>query len=231
MFLLLGDSCTGANSNKAGAELQRVKLYENAINLNPRRLAAYERLTEALFDVEAPTAEDAKFLELGVKAFPDEDWIKVGVAEVAYRQGQRDKALGGIDQALRSNGTLDGSQREFATNLRRNWYLREMNTEVRAAIEKRDFAAAHKTMETYRSRVAGYAPAEAQLQAMQSSVECFELVDRAEQERKMGRKAEAAATLDKLLQRSDLPPELRRYAERLAQQVSATAMQTYLSSV
>lgn len=215
MFLMLGDSYRfGKNADKSDSELRRVRMYENAINMNPRRLAAYERLTEAMFEVEAPTAEDAKFLELGTRAFPDEDWIKVGVAAVAYRRGQRDAALGGIDRALRSNGTLDGSQRAAATNLRRRWLLGEMNTEVRDAIEKKDFAAARKSMDSFRSLVVGDPAVEIQLKELQSNVDALETIDRAMQARQAGRKAEANAILDKLLQQADLSPELRRYVEQ-----------------
>ncbi len=215
MFLMLGDSYrAGANSHKTDALRQSIKSYENAINLNPHRLAAYERLTEALFEMDTPTAEDGKFLDVGVKGFPDEDWLKVGVASIAYHRGQRDAALAGIDAVLRANGTLDGQQRAAAMNLRRSWYLREMNEEVRIAMEKKDFAAAHKSLDAYHSRIAGDTQSEAQLQDMQSYVEAFEQVNLAAQARQAGHKAEANAILDKLLQRPDLSPELRRYAEQ-----------------
>jgi tetratricopeptide (TPR) repeat protein len=189
-------------------------MYENAINLNPRRQAAYERLVEMLVVAEAPTAEDAKFLDLGVRAFPDEDWIRVGVAAVAYKLGRRDQAVAGIDKSLRSNGTLDDEQRKFASGLRHRWYLEEANTQVQAAIARRDFAAALKSMEACRSQVAGDAIAETQLQAMQVHVDTLQLVDSANQARQAGNKAEAVAILDKLLQRPDLPPELRRHVEQ-----------------
>jgi tetratricopeptide (TPR) repeat protein len=215
MFLILGDSYRfGANGDRKGADLESVKMYENAINLNPRRQAAYERLVEMLVVAEAPTAEDAKFLDLGVRAFPDEDWIRVGVAAVAYKLGRRDQAVAGIDKSLRSNGTLDDEQRKFASGLRHRWYLEEANTQVQAAIARRDFAAALKSMEACRSQVAGDAIAETQLQAMQVHVDTLQLVDSANQARQAGNKAEAVAILDKLLQRPDLPPELRRHVEQ-----------------
>jgi tetratricopeptide (TPR) repeat protein len=215
MFLVLGDSYRfGANSGKAGADLKSVQMYENAINLYPRHLAAYEKLVEMLVNAGAPTADDAKFLDLGVAAFPDEDWIKVGIAAVAYRQNRRDQAVAVMDKALRGNGTLDDSQRKFAAGLRHRWYLEEAGIAVQVAIGKRDFTAALKSMETCRSQVAGDAAAEAQLQAMQIHVEALQLVDVANQAQQAGRKAEAAAILDKLLQRPDLPPDMRRYVEQ-----------------
>jgi tetratricopeptide (TPR) repeat protein len=215
MFLMLGDSYRfGANGGKAGADLQSVRMYENAINLNPRRQAAYEKLVEMLVVAEAPTVEDAKFLDLGVRAYPDEDWISVGVAAVAYKLGRRDQAVAGIDKSLRSNGTLDDAQRKFATGLRHRWYLEEANTQVQAAVARRDFAAALKSTEACRNQVAGDATAEAQLQAMQVHVEALQVVDNANQARQAGNKVQAVAMLDKLLQRPDLPPDLRRYVEQ-----------------
>jgi hypothetical protein len=69
-------------------------------------------------------------------------------------------------------------------------------------------------MEACRSQVAGDAIAETQLQAMQVHVDTLQLVDSANQARQAGNKAEAVAILDKLLQRPDLPPELRRHVEQ-----------------
>jgi tetratricopeptide (TPR) repeat protein len=215
MYLMLGDSYRfGANSHKRDSELQSVKMYENAINLNPRRLAAYEQLTQAIFEVDAPTAEDAKFMDLGVKAFPDEDWLKVGVASIAYHRGQREAAFAGMEKALRANGTLDAQQKAFATHVRGGWYMKEMNDEVRIAMEKRDFAAAHKSLDTYRGRIEGDKEAEMQLQEMQAGIDGFEQLDLAARARQAGKKAEANAILDKLLKQPDLPPELRRAAEQ-----------------
>jgi hypothetical protein len=63
-------------------------MYEKAINLDPRQLAAYVRLNEALFDVDKPRDEDAEFLNLGLRLFPGEDWLRVGKAVVDYLLGR-----------------------------------------------------------------------------------------------------------------------------------------------
>ncbi len=56
LFILMGDSYfRGENRRKPDAKLRRVNLYENAINLSPRRLASYQRLTEALLEPREST--------------------------------------------------------------------------------------------------------------------------------------------------------------------------------
>lgn len=88
LFLLLGASYAhGKNAERADAKRLRVSMYENAINLNPRRLAAYQELVEALFAIDTPREEDARFLEVGLRAFPGEDWLRVGTAVVDYGSG------------------------------------------------------------------------------------------------------------------------------------------------
>lgn len=124
LFMLMGDSYVhGQNFRKPDAAQARVRMYENAATLNPRRLEIYERLTEALLAIQNPREEDAQFLAAGLRAFPDEDWLRVGSAVVDYRLGRRAAALASIETALRPESTLDGAQRVYATGIRARWLL------------------------------------------------------------------------------------------------------------
>ncbi len=93
-------------------------LYERAINLNPRRADPYEQLTSAVLDYGQPTAEDGKFLEVGQKVFPGNDWLRVGIAVVAARLGHADEARSAFDQALQPDSTLSDTQRAAAQKMR-----------------------------------------------------------------------------------------------------------------
>jgi len=89
--------------------------YENAINLNPGQLDYYERLTEALFAIDKPREEDAKFLNMGLRQFPGADWVRVGTAVVDYRLGHHDAAMATLDSVLRPPEHTRGT----GTHLRR----------------------------------------------------------------------------------------------------------------
>lgn len=154
LFVLMGDSyARGDNSNRPNAEQARVNMYENAINLNPYRLEVYQRLAEALFQVDKPREEDLRFLNLGLRAFPGEDWLKVGAAAAEYRLGRQDDAMAALDRALRPEGTLDALERNNAVNLRRSWLVNAMNGELQAATAARDPAAVRAVVARYRERL------------------------------------------------------------------------------
>jgi hypothetical protein len=216
MFMKLGDSYrSGRNSDKPRAELLRTKLYENAINLTPRRLAPYEGLVEALAKLDKPTEEDGKFLALGVKQYPAEDWLKVGVAILAYKRSDHANAISTMAEALRANSSLDGSQRDFAVHLRRNWYVNAMNDQIAAAREKNDPRAALAVIESYRERLADDEDLRRYLKELKGTFEVQDLLDQVRRAQSAGRNGEARALLDQLLARDDLPPDLRQFAERL----------------
>jgi tetratricopeptide (TPR) repeat protein len=211
---MLGDSYVdGKNSKRPEARQLRVNMYENAINLNPRRLAAYHRLTEALLILNRPRDEDAKFLSIGLRAFPGEDWIRVGVAFVDYRLGRRDIAMAALENALRPESTLDGLQRTNATNLRRSFLVEEMNVEIEAAIDKRDFAGARATVARYGERIGTDSDVKPFLEELDKRLEMGEDMMRFEDALRARKPAEARALARQLLARPDLPKQMRAYVE------------------
>jgi tetratricopeptide (TPR) repeat protein len=163
MFLIMGDSYAGGgpNADKPAAEKQRVAFYERAINLDGHRLEAYGRLAEALFELEQPRDEDRKFLENGLRIFPGEAWIKVGLATVSFHLNDRAAARSVLDEALRPESNLDDNQRSYARNLRRSWIFTELNEAMAAAVGRRDLVAARTTLNDYRQRLADDAEAAA----------------------------------------------------------------------
>ena len=154
LFVLMGDSYTQApNSQRPDAERARVGMYENAINLNPKRLEVYQRLAAALMPIDKPTEADLQFLDVGLRAFPGEDWLRVATALVEYRLGRRDSGVATLEKVLRPESTLDTSEREYALNLRRSWWVEDMNQELRDAASRRDTAAARAAIGKYRDRL------------------------------------------------------------------------------
>lgn len=215
LFMLLGDSYLhGKNAFKPDARQKRVSMYENAINLSPRRLAIYERLTDAIFAVEKPRDEDARFLATGLQAFPGQDWLRVGSAVVDNRLGNSAAAMKSIEAALRPDGTLDAAQRHYAAGLRAKWLLDSMKVEMDAAVEKNDFGGAHAVVARYRERIGKDGDVTAFLDETDGQIEVRELVSKFEAAFHANKRTEAQAVANKLMARPDVPGSLKRYLEQ-----------------
>jgi tetratricopeptide (TPR) repeat protein len=215
LFILLGDSYVhGKNALETDAARMRVSMYENAVNLRPQRLAIYERLAEALMRIDKPREEDAKFLGVGSRLFPGEDWLRVGSAVVEYRLGHREAAMKSMEAALRVNGTLDGAQRAYATGMRGRWLLDDMRAEMDAAVGKNDFAGAHGIVARYRERVGKDADLISYLDQTDSDLEMRDLLSRFDLALRAHKKAELQAVAERLLARPDLSESLRSYLQQ-----------------
>jgi hypothetical protein len=215
LYMLLGDSYgDGANSLKPDAQRTRVSMYENAINLTPWRIDAFDRLSEALFSLDKPRPEDAKFLSVGIRAFPGDDWLRVGNAMVTERLGQRDEAKQAIEAVLRPDSRLDPQQRAFASNLRDRWLIEDLNSELSEATNKHDFSAARAILARYRDRIGTNAQTDAYLKDIDARLAQSELMARYESLIHDKKKAEARAVAQQLLASPDLPAPMRRYVEQ-----------------
>ncbi len=214
LYMLVGDSYTfGPNARQPGAARARVSLYETAIDLNPRRVE-YEHLIPALFDLDKPTEEDAKFLSVAIRAFPDDAWLRVGSASVDYKLGHHDTALASLDTALRADSRLDPQQRQFATNLRGSWLIEVMRTELAEATRKGDISAARAVIGRYRERIGKTPEMDAYFQDMDDNLELNESMARFEALLHANKKAEARAVAERLLARPTLTAQMRRYLQQ-----------------
>jgi hypothetical protein len=72
-----------------GPTREVIDLYERAVNLRPDIQRAYGRIARLLPAVDAVTPDDAKFLLLGRRLFPDDVLIVLGLAVHADRSGDR----------------------------------------------------------------------------------------------------------------------------------------------
>jgi hypothetical protein len=159
LLLLTGDSyASGQNSGKPNAAAVAVHLYESAINANPRRVEIFDRLAAALVGLNSPREEDGKFLDVGLKLYPNDDWLRVGKAAMEYQLGQQAAAMTDLDGVLQPGNHLDGPQELYATGLRRRWLVDAMNGEIRAAMDKHDASALRALIAHYRE-VLGKDPA------------------------------------------------------------------------
>ena len=214
-YIIQGDSFSrGKNADKPNAERQRINLYENAINLHPRRQAGYQRLTDALLNIDKPREEDAKFLAIGLRAFPGDDWLRLGAAVVDYRLDRKASARSTLESVLRAESTLDGQQRNYAQYVRRSWLVDDMNRELDQARERRDARGGRAVVARYRQLLGDEKEMDQYLREVDASLELPDLMSRLEEAQRAGRKAEARQLAEQILQRPDLPAELRTSLQR-----------------
>lgn len=218
LYVLLGDTYeTGPNSRQPNASKWRIGLYEQAVNLDPRRLEIYERLTEALLTLDNPREEDRRFLEVGLKVFPGEDWLRVGTAVVSYRIGERDNALTTLDGVLRPESTLDESQRAYAANLRLSWLGDAMTSEINAAMAKNDIPAARSVLARYRERIGESEDFTKFASELETGLRIQELTNKLDSALRGRRTTEVRAIASQLLALPDLPARLRTQLEQQLQ--------------
>jgi hypothetical protein len=210
LYVLLGDAyATGPLDEKPDAAQERVKLYEKAINLSPHQADFYERLTDALFSIEKPRDEDEKFLNVGLRLFPGNDWLRVGTAVVDSKLGRQQVAMATLDTVLRPQSTLDPSQRSYAASQRRRWLLETMRSEIDSAEDKNDFAGARAVIVRYRERVGEDADTATYLTDLEKSLQLRELLAKYNAALHARNKAEIRASGQSLLALPDLPQNIR----------------------
>jgi len=219
MFILHGDALGNRDSTvPAERARQRASMYENAINLSPRTLETYERLASVLLAVDRPTDDDAKFLDIGRQLFPQQGFIQLGLAQVAYRQGRRDDAQRQLDAALAAD--LLGGQRSAARGLHDHWILDALQGQVRELLPKRRYAEARAAVEAAAPQLLDADSSDFVAQ-LRGSIELQQLSYDAQTAAREKRIPDARRLFEQLLARKDLPDDLRQYSERALQGLGA----------
>jgi tetratricopeptide (TPR) repeat protein len=222
LYVLLADSyLNGVNARGANHAVASVNLYERAINLSPRQVYCYDRLAEALTSVDKPREEDVKFLQMGLKVFPGDDWVRVGIAAVNFRLGHSDEAMTEVATVLRPESTLDPSQRTYASKMRVNWLMQAMNTQIQDALNKNDYAGARAIIAHTGELVGDDSDATAYLKEATQHLEVGDLVTQFNAARSANKNAAARALAEQLLARSDIPRNLRSYLEEQVTRLKA----------
>ena len=215
LLMLLGDSyARGSNADKPDAARKRANMYENSINLSPWRVECYDRLTQTLLTISAPREEDAKFLEVGLRIYPGDDWLHVGTAAVDHALGRQEAALAALDTVLKPESTLEGWQRNLVTGLRRTWLINAMNSDIQSAADKNDFAGARAALDRYRERLGKDDDAASYLVQVDKSLQLRELLAQYEAALRASNKAQARTLAGQLLARPDLPDNYRTYLQQ-----------------
>jgi tetratricopeptide (TPR) repeat protein len=212
MYILHGDALGERSGGDATVKArQRASAYENAINLTPRDREIYERLTNALMQVDKPTDEDAKFLGVGRRIYPQLGIIQIGLAQVAYRQGRQEEALHQIEAAL--TGDMFEGDRNSARMLHDQWIFDPLQEQVHNAMSQKNVAEARKFLDQAASRLMSDAGKDFVTQ-LRANVDLQDLVQQADAAARNGKVEEARLLYEKVLARDDLPATYRQDLQR-----------------
>jgi tetratricopeptide (TPR) repeat protein len=114
--------------------------YEQAINLAPRFLTSYQNLAGILTMLEL-RPRDREFMELGQKIFPRDGWIRVGMAVLLEKAGDRAAALKAVDE-IESNKNEPARVRAYARQLSNGWNSQEVSDRLQVLVTQKKFSEA-----------------------------------------------------------------------------------------
>jgi hypothetical protein len=116
--------------------------YERAINLNPRHRASYQNLAGIIGLLPPGNADDAKFLGVGWRIFPDDGMIRLGIAVVAKREGNHEQARAMLAKVVDEGAAHPSSVLEYARRLETEWMQRDVFAQLDQLVKDRKFGEA-----------------------------------------------------------------------------------------
>lgn len=128
----------GSLGNFSAEDARKVaNRYERAINLNPRYRPAYEALAGVVELAPAGNAQDALFLQLGAKLFPDDAMIRLGLAVLEKRDGDSAKATELLAAVL--DGEPPAHVRAYARRLELAWLRQDVFNQTEALMKEKKY--------------------------------------------------------------------------------------------
>jgi tetratricopeptide (TPR) repeat protein len=109
--------------------------FERAINANPQFRPAYATLAVLANRLPAGPTDDKSFLELGLKVFPDDPDIRLGLAALLRRDGDRARAMKLVDEVLTSPNRPPPTTMKAAQAYRTNLEFEDVSARA-SALEK-----------------------------------------------------------------------------------------------
>lgn len=115
--------------------------YQRAINLYPRFRPAFENLAGVVGVVEPWGEEDRKFLEFGLRLFPNSAMIQVGLAQLSRRGGDKAAAQALLEKVL-AEPALPTEVAQFARKIDAAWEQQDIAAEIEELTQAKRFSEA-----------------------------------------------------------------------------------------
>lgn len=137
----MGQESTGG-SLSAEAARAIANTYERAINLNPRYRPAYQGLAGVVHRLPPDNAEDRRFLEYGVRLFPDDGMIRLGLAILYRRSGEDQGARALLGSVLANAAQQPPPVVGRARLLESEWEQSDLQARIDRLVKEKKFAEA-----------------------------------------------------------------------------------------
>jgi hypothetical protein len=203
-----GDRLTAEDARSA------TRYFQVSINLHPFQIPAYRNLARIASSLASPTVEDRKFLDLGLRLFPNDGMILLGLATLDYRTGDRSGALGVVHRILEQDAFHDRATRDLANSLDERWTHELAMEKVKEAHGARQYAeAARQLNELVRnSRLGSQRLAYARMQREYLARDVFEQAVAANE---AGDRERAKTLAEEVIANDDAPAATKNNARRL----------------
>lgn len=100
-------------------------LFERSINCRRTFLPAFQGLGQVINRAETLGSADRAFLDLGLKQFPTDGDIRIGLAVLDWAEGTKDKARQSLENLLSETPAQPESVTRFARGLQEEWAVEE----------------------------------------------------------------------------------------------------------
>jgi tetratricopeptide (TPR) repeat protein len=189
--------------------------YERAINFYPRFRTSYENLAGVVGLADPWGEEDRKFLELGLRLFPDSASIELGLAQLSHRAGDLKAARARLDKVLATRGNLALETAQYANRLDISWEQEEIGKRVDGLAKEQKFTEAMAYLDERLAQ--GVNPAvRPRLAAMRATLEQNRLQKEIKNALEERRWSDARRALEQLLATSAPPPTKAQARRTLA---------------
>ena len=185
--------------------------YERAINLHPRFLASYQNLSGVIGLAEPFGPADRQFLEQGQRLYPSEAMVKVGLAVLTHREGDRAAARAQLNQVLENNSGSN-SARTYAVRLDAAWEQQEKFEQISQLTNAKKYVEAVAMIDDWMAHGAPVG-ARAQLTTMRRQLQAVALSHQIQQALEQKRWADARRFLGEVIE-SDATPQMKLQARR-----------------
>jgi tetratricopeptide (TPR) repeat protein len=191
--------------------------YERAINLNPRHRPAYQGLAQLVEWVPPGNVEDGRFLEQGLKLFPDDGMVRLGLAMIAKREGNTERARALLAEVAGAATTQPGNVIAYARRLESEWMQHDVFAQVDALVNERKYAEALALVDGQIAAGADFGTRQ-RLQATRNSLQASQLLEEARVAISKGRWDDAREKFKAVLE-SNAPPLIKSQVRRQLEQM------------
>lgn len=188
---------------------------EKGLTLRPNLKMAYRFLAFDLGEVENYTNEDMVFLRQGLKLYPDEALLFVGMAHIAKKSGAKQMAQKLLERALKDRGKLEPKDWVYVQELKQRWIFEAIGEKVVQLADEKKYLEALDVLDGYLSDTSITGKLRAELLKRRDSLVMYAKMQKAREAAKAGRRGEERKLLEEVEASTMSPPNLKQNARSL----------------